>query len=380
MTYYIEVNLIAIIVGLILLIEARRMTSAKETSQIILNWMIVALILFSISDIFAYVFRGKSFIGVQISNMFYFITLAIGSYMWFLFAMVKTGSSKRLKTLCIFSGIPMAILCIAILTNPWTQFFFSVDADLIYHRNTGVMVTWIIEWTYIFSAVIVLFMVTINEKRTYLKQEYLGYLFFFVPLAVAAVIQMAFYGTTTSQIGMMLALLMAYTNRQFHQVQRDSLTGLNNKNAYLSFRDSIENRNRDDGLTIFMIDADYFKAINDTYGHLQGDQALKDIADILRKMTSLFTSKRLILYRYAGDEFIILGTGLTEEDLSEIPRLINECVDQKNEENKKKNVQYHISLSIGYASSVCVNASEFDHLMKKADENMYQIKGDKKRK
>lgn len=378
MIYYVEVNLIAIIVGLLLLYNTRSLTSKRETSQIVMNIMLVILVVFSISDISAYYFRGKSHLGVEISNIVFFILMAAGAYAWFIYICVKMLKPVKLKKTLIISSVPIVLLSVAIALNHLTEFFFTIDSDNIYHRNTGVLLTWVVEWGYVLAALVINIVAIAKENKSFKKHEYRGYIYFFIPLAIAAVVQMLFYGTTTSQIGFMVSLFMAYSNRQFHLVHKDELTGLNNKNAFLNYRDYLESNNRDTNITILMMDADNFKSINDNYGHLKGDKALKDVADALRAAAAKFKTKRVILYRYAGDEFVVVGTDLSSEEVETICELIHGQISEINEKNEKHGEKYKLGLSIGYASAVCNSVSEFDALLRKADEVMYEVKKKKR--
>lgn len=372
--YYIETNLIALVMAIVLFIQQRRISSKNETSQIILSLMIIFMMVFSISDIFAYVSRGNSLVGVHISNMVYFLMMCFGSYTWFMYIGVKMEYFKEVKKLLLYTGAPMVLLTIAILLNPVHGFFFTVDAANLYQRGTGLFITWVIEWGYMIAATIMNIVAAVKEKRDYKRSEYIGYVFFVIPLLIAAAIQMFFYGTTTTQIGFMLALFMAYINKQAHQSQKDGLTGLNNKNAFLSYRDSLVNRGREASLTLLIMDADDFKSINDKHGHLKGDQALKDIAGVLETSVKSITNKRLALYRYAGDEFVIVGSNLNDEDISTLKSNIKEQLIETNQSNKDKGEPYELALSIGASTGVCSNETEFDELLKQADELMYKEK------
>lgn len=379
MVYYTETNLIAIVVGAALLFLGRKASSKNETSYIIMARMLRLLILLSVSDIAAYYFRGKSYIGVEVSNILYFIAMALGTYAWFLYILVKMGYTSDLKRTIILTGIPIVLLCIAIALNPLTNFFFSVDSENLYHRGAGVPVTWIVEWGYMLAALVINVHSAIREKRNYRRSEICGYLIFAVPIAIAAVCQMLFYGTTTTQVGYMIALLMAYLNKQQYQAQRDDLTGLNNRNAFLSFQDSIVNRVTPLDLTVFIMDADNFKSINDTYGHLKGDQALRDISETLKSAVGAHPHNRVLLYRYGGDEFLIVGTNITQEHGQHLLNLVEDGLAQTNERNRQAGEGYTLSVSVGQAQGSCVNLDDFALLMKRADENMYRIKSAKKK-
>lgn len=374
MIHYIEINIFAIILGLILLAQERRLSSKNETSQIIMNSMLVLLITLSISDIAAVCYRGKSYIGVETSNIIYFITLALGCYLWFVFILVKMGYAKNLYKSVLTTGLPITALCVAMLFNPATDYFFSVDEALSYHRGPGVLLTWVVEWAYMLCAIAVNFRAIFKEKRRYKRSEYVGYLVFFMPIAVAAVSQMIFYGTTTLQIGYSIALLMVYFNRQYFQIRTDDLTGTNNKNAFLHFIDSLDSQATPSHMSLFMVDIDNFKALNDTYGHITGDKALRAVSAALQNAAATISPNKITLYRYGGDEFVFVGNELTEEEYTALPKTINSEVQKLNTQDEHLNEPYTLSVSIGQAYATCDSSNDFNELVKAADEDMYKAK------
>lgn len=379
MIYYAETNLIAIVVGIILLIQMGKQSSGNETSKILMNGMLTLLIILGASDMAAYYFRGKSAVGVQAANILYFVAMAMGTYVWFGYIMVKTGKFDNMKkNRALLSSIPILILCLALLTNPITNVFFTVDENYLYHRGPGVPVTWVVEWGYMIAAIVINIRALMKESSGYRRREYRGYLTYAAPMTVAAICQMLFYGTTTVQVGYMIALLLVYLNQQYYQVQRDELTGLSNKNAFLSFQDSIGGRLSGSNLTLFMIDADSFKAINDTYGHLKGDRALQDIAEVLKEAAQNISHNRLMLFRYGGDEFLAVGRELEENEVQLFRDNLARKLEQMNEINRSRGESYHLALSVGLAARKCHNTADFDRLLKEADEAMYLVKQERK--
>lgn len=377
MVYYIETNLIAIIVSAILLFVSRS-SSKHETTQIIMDCMLWLLIVVSASDAAAYFCRGKSLLGVQLANVLYLEGMALGAFAWFMFVIVRLGYAQNLKSTLLKTGLPIAILCVALALNPLTSFFFSVDDQLLYHRGPGVIVTWVVEWGYMIAALVANIKAVLKETSSYRKKEYSGYLLFAIPMALAAIAQMLVYGITTLQIGFMIALLLVFLNRQRYQVHRDGLTGLNNRNAFLNFQDSELGRPTPSALTLLIADMDNFKQINDTYGHLTGDYALSDAADILKSAASEATHGRLLLFRYGGDEFAIAGRDMPEEEIERFKQSINKFIALKNEENHAQGKRYTLSMSVGHATGECHNSTDFDMLLKLADTEMYAVKQAKK--
>ena len=161
-------------------------------------------------------------------------------------------------------------------------------------------------------------------------------------------------------------------------VQTDALTGLNNRNAFLHTKDVLFDKAKTSDLTVFMIDIDKFKYINDYFGHLKGDKALTDIADVLKAAVKENSFYDLYLFRYAGDEFVIIANDLNEYGSNVIVKSIENNLKIKNEENREIGEKYVLSLSIAFENGLCSSIKDFDILYQKADEKMYEVKNSKK--
>ncbi len=149
----------------------------------------------------------------------------------------------------------------------------------------------------------------------------------------------------------------------------DELTGIPNRRFLLNYFDS---RIRWDALDIapislLMIDVDYFKTINDTYGHDTGDQALVHIARLLKDVAG----EQSIPVRYAGDEFMILTSG-QKDDASVLAETLLERL-QAESLQLAGGGQLPLTLSIGVATAP-ENAKNGKELVQKADTALYQAK------
>lgn len=105
---------------------------------------------------------------------------------------------------------------------------------------------------------------------------------------------------------------------------RDSLTGLlNHREFYHRLTDEIARSERSAApLSVMMIDLDFFKEVNDTYGHLRGDAVLREVASVLTKCVR----EGDIVARYAGDEFAIIMPGSAELDAVDIAERVRACM------------------------------------------------------
>ena len=160
-------------------------------------------------------------------------------------------------------------------------------------------------------------------------------------------------------------LFVIYMNEQGHQISTDKLTGLNNWFKFDSYLDEALGQHKNCGnIYLFMCDIDSFKQINDTYGHYEGDQALKETANILKKVCK---THDVFLARYGGDEFAIIARFENKNKAGELKSEIVKAFMERNEHSDK---MYDISLSIGISKYEDSKLTFFN----KADRAMYAEK------
>lgn len=160
-------------------------------------------------------------------------------------------------------------------------------------------------------------------------------------------------------------LFVIYMNEQGHQISTDKLTGLNNWFKFNSYLDEVLGQHKNCGnVYLFMCDIDSFKQINDTYGHYEGDQALKETANILKEVCK---THDVFLARYGGDEFAIIARFENKNKAEGLKSEIVKAFMARNENSDKK---YDISLSIGISQYEDSKLAFFD----RADRAMYDEK------
>lgn len=126
-------------------------------------------------------------------------------------------------------------------------------------------------------------------------------------------------------------------------------------------------------LSVIFVDIDYFKAYNDTYGHLQGDQALVQVAHILKKNMRRSSD---VAARYGGEEFILLLPNTPSAGAQVVANNIMKAVDSLAIEHKSSSVAPHLTLSIGVSTWQNEAGMNPTKLMAQADEAVYQAKAD----
>lgn len=160
--------------------------------------------------------------------------------------------------------------------------------------------------------------------------------------------------------------LQRYQNQLMQIYMKDLLTGLYNRNGFYQEVERLLEMAEDMFLSVISMDMDGLKQINDTYGHAEGDEALRSLGSIIRS-----SLKHELAARIGGDEFLIAFAGReVEERTEEIIRCIKQGIREYNAVSGKT---YEIHASIG-AYSDCIRDHTLDHFLKKADDLMYARK------
>ena len=149
----------------------------------------------------------------------------------------------------------------------------------------------------------------------------------------------------------------------------DELTGLRNRRGFMALAEAefLLARRMKCGLGLFYADLDGMKAINDAYGHPEGDNALRDIADILRKT---FRDSDIIA-RLGGDEFAVLALETTQQKSEQMVQRLETLVAEHNRMAKR---HYTLALSIGALYVDAVSVASLEALIAQTDAEMYRIK------
>lgn len=152
--------------------------------------------------------------------------------------------------------------------------------------------------------------------------------------------------------------------------EQDGLTRLGNKLAYTKHEQALNAkiRNGSAKFAVIMLDLNYLKRINDTYGHEKGDALLKKMSDYLK--TVFGDDKDSKCYRIGGDEFAVIVENY--EDSQILDGLITELKHYMNTE-ESDNAWERVSAAIGSSEYVSSDES-FADVFKRADELMYQNK------
>lgn len=146
--------------------------------------------------------------------------------------------------------------------------------------------------------------------------------------------------------------------------QHDFLTGIGNRNKFMSDLEKLVAA--DKACSVFMIDIDDFKHINDSLGHTAGDEALKEVASRLRSISSQIMEP----YRYAGDEFILILRSVQDKI---VEKTAYQCRQIFTTPFLLAGKESKVCGSIGVASYP-KDAGNIEQLIVCADDAMYKVK------
>ena len=157
----------------------------------------------------------------------------------------------------------------------------------------------------------------------------------------------------------------------------DALTGVRNRRYFDQMLEREFNRARREReqLSILMLDIDFFKRVNDDYGHQVGDDALRQVSKVLRKIIHRTTD---LIARYGGEEFAII---LPNTDVSGA-YLVAEKIRENIAEQKLKadGIEFSISVSIGLMGDEPSSGDSSDYWLKEADDALYKAKDEGRNK
>ncbi len=144
----------------------------------------------------------------------------------------------------------------------------------------------------------------------------------------------------------------------------DPLTGLYNRRGFEKELKRVINSSKN--VFLIYLDIDDFKKINDQYGHNAGDEVLKDIGEILRN----FIRKGTKIFRLGGEEFAIILSDLTQQDIYKIAERLRKVIENHNVRIDEKIVSYTASFGI----TEYKDNESLKEFVDRADKAMYEAK------
>ena len=154
---------------------------------------------------------------------------------------------------------------------------------------------------------------------------------------------------------------------------KDGLTGVANRRMFDSVIETewLKARQNKQPLSLIIIDIDFFKEYNDFYGHLQGDDCLKQVAETLNNVKA---RSRDFFGRFGGEEFIMLLPEADENAAWSIAERCRQALFKKQIPHEQSKVSQLLTISLGVSTMIPSQDDEHNELISRADKKLYQAK------
>ena len=372
-----DVFCIFIVVFIRALLSSRNNSHSRLAFKRLNNVVVAGLV----ADMLSYAFENQVFFGaVFLNHLSMFASVLITVYagaVWHMFfdAVFHIEHTDNKRQIIYF--IPTIVAFTCLFVNLFTGFLFSYDAQSVYTRGSFALVSFFLQ--YLMFAVLILRAVFLKLgartmrhmklRKSFIWAGALSLLFGMLQILALGKIAFHCFGIASSTFIMFLRF-------QEERITNDLLTGLSNRgalDAYLEDRIRIyqDGMRGTDSLYLIMMDVNDFKRINDIYGHMEGDKALKTVAATLKKVGSHYDSG-LFLARYGGDEFAAVFETNSERRVRELCNEIKNTLKRETEDNK-----YRLTIGAGF-SAFGGRETSLLSLYETADKALYEDKNQMK--
>jgi diguanylate cyclase (GGDEF)-like protein len=271
-------------------------------------------------------------------------------------------SRKFIIVVCVFLSLHL----ISVIANLSLGFYFYVSPDNYYTRGNLYLLRLLLSYS---AILLIILDISLASKHFKQSQAYLIILFIAIT-GIGATLDIVLKEGSLTWPCFAAAILYLYFFIIQSDSKLDSLTGIGNRYSFNEFIDKLSHQNSKEEYSIVMIDMDRFKEINDTLGHLEGDNALRDMAAIIKGCIrhSDFAA------RYGGDEFV-----LATEAVYDIQRLMDRIQDAITLQNEKRLRPYQIYMSYGYDVYITNSGQSIQDFLNHIDAKMYKQKEERKK-
>ncbi len=296
-------------------------------------------------------------------------------------------NSKGIRRLLVVLVALCAVFVVMNLLNLRTEMFYGVDDAGCYYRAPLYLVTHI----YHFAVMIVAVWIALREPSLSSRHKLALFTYAFMPFA-AVVFQVFVYGlSAVTYCAMTLSMLLIFitvhlrsvakleqADRELTKTRRayletlnsavtDDLTGVLVRKVLVKQVEDTLSSQRSTGCSLWMLDLDRFKDVNDQFGHAMGDEVLKAVAE---RLDTLFP-QQVSVARYGGDEFCVFLPQVTLEETYQYLRYAIAALNFVCESGGK---QVKVMASIGAAFAAPDSAATCESLFTRADEALYHSK------
>ena len=370
---HVELNVLFLLI-LVRIVSQSAKNENQQMRRVLFRYTAYGIMSNLVLDAIWMLVDGKSFPGgvavnLVVNALFLASGIVIGC-VWYLYVLETLGYDiTRSIVLAVMSpGIVFTAMNLISIKTGW---IFYVTEENVYVRGP-------LFWLQTAAALVVLLVSLfhclirlLNGNQTVPRAVVLKLISFYIIPVVGTLVSMPVTGMPGTWTCAAVSIILMYIEAQDREIVRDTLTGLNNRKTLPSvFEEYTRQAGPDAPLYPYMMDIDNFKAINDTYGHLSGDEALKTVSRLFARAVD---GRRAMVARVGGDEFLIMTMLSGENEAAEFKQSMNDAMECVNEEHT---LPYRLGISVGYCAYE--RGESLEAMMNRADEALYAEKRSKK--
>lgn len=361
-----NIYIITILYAITLYIHVSRKENRYYGSYQYFRAVVFATAVLVCLEALSWVFEGIDLPGARIynytSNTLNYYFSAVPITLWFIYFDEKFYQNKKVLKFKRIMYISINMIIVMITTaNLVHPILFEISSSNTYVAKGGLFLVGSIQIVYL---LIYLMITLIQRRKVPYKILRLISMLSTLPI-IALIIQRLNMDFILLSPMLVFITFLAFIVVEREEMIKDALTGL-------SLRRHLEGRliyllEKDLDFTLILIDLDDFKIVNDTYGHMMGDQVLKDFAKMIQKAIHQVDGA----YRYAGDEFVILFEGISPITTDSI---ISKLKIQMKTYNEAQDLNIHLAMSYGLLSVRAEDNYALQDLLHSVDLMMYEDK------
>ncbi len=373
--FYVEAYIACIFLLGVILVKIQLGVN-KQISQVYLRNLVADLMLYFAAEVFwALVdvgFLGNSRSLLYLSNIFTYVLISVAAFQWFLLSeAIQNDKAVESESFKLVLSIPVwlsAILCVSAYR---TGLVYYVDeaGKLVNGRFYIFLI--IVPFGYMIASSVRAFGRALSKDRYAERSIYFAIGLFPLAPVVLGALQAVYWRIPFLCYGAVAAVMYIYISQQESLISLDPLTQINNKTQMYKYL-ARKMRHEEPGLSLFLlaVDVDKLRNINDAYGHMEGDRAIKSIANAIKNACQGPRS-RFFVSRYGGDEFIVVAEMAYRAEATYLGEQIKSNVRKLSAE---ENLRYPLSVSVGIAQYDYTQPISMQSFIARADSDLHKQK------
>jgi diguanylate cyclase (GGDEF)-like protein len=301
------------------------------------------------------------------ANTSYYLFQIAALYMTFVFLDYNSYKDiRRVKWAILIAGAMTLTHIVLLVLNLKWEFYFIITDDNRFEYGNKYFIHLLISYLPFVLDIIDMLLSRDSVTRSQVNMI----LLFLIMSSVGSTLGLLMNSTSIFWPCFTACLLSVYFFIMETDAKIDTLTGIGNRYMFSEFLDQLNRQNDKQSWNIVMIDIDKLHAINDTLGHLEGDNALRDIATIIKGC--IRTSD--LITRYGSDEFVLAVH--SEFNIEKIMERIKNTIKNQNEKNIRP-----YKLKISYSSDTFTTNTEqsVNAFLARIDSLLHKQKNEKRR-